>query len=126
MAVLQKLFMSVMVLLCMYFVVVDGAIATATYYNPPYTHKKSGVMIAAASKELWNNRAVCGKRYRVKCLGATNRRAPYPCKPKNEIEITIVDLCPGCKGLSIDLSREAFGVIAALSAGRIDIQLLPL
>ncbi len=41
--------------------------------------------------------------------------------PQAEITIRVVDLCPECPAGDIDLSPEAFGRIAALSAGRVPI-----
>ncbi len=41
--------------------------------------------------------------------------------PKAEITIRIVDLCPECPAGNIDLSPDAFGRIADLSAGRVPI-----
>ncbi|KAJ7942841.1 EG45-like domain containing protein [Quillaja saponaria] len=80
-------------------------------------------MTAAASHAIWNNRGACGTKLRVKCLGATNRRASYPCNTKNEVIVDVVDYCPSCGG-TIDLSRDAFSSIASLSAGRINIDLV--
>ncbi|KAG0471852.1 hypothetical protein HPP92_016398 [Vanilla planifolia] len=77
-------------------------------------------MIAAASDAIWDNRAACGRRYRVTCIGATNQ-VPYPCNG-NSVDVTIVDYCPppGCRA-TIDLSQEAFSAIANLDAGNIRI-----
>lgn len=77
-------------------------------------------MIAAASDAIWGNRAACGKRYRVTCTGATNQGVPQPCKGTSVV-VKIVDYCPpGCRG-TIDLSQEAFAVIANPDAGKIKI-----
>ncbi|XP_021639606.2 EG45-like domain containing protein [Hevea brasiliensis] len=107
-----------------------AAEGTATYYTPPYVpsacygYENKGVMIAAASDALWNNRAACGKRYRVRCIGATNQGIPQPCK-SGSVVVTIVDYCPpGCQG-TIDLSQEAFSQIADPNAGKIRIQYTP-
>ncbi|KAK9932004.1 hypothetical protein M0R45_019255 [Rubus argutus] len=100
---------------------------TATFYTPPYVpsscngYENDGVMIAAASNAIWDNRAACGRRYRVKCTGATNQGVPKPCKG-NSVVVKIVDFCPpGCRG-TIDLSREAFAAIANPDAGKIKIE----
>lgn len=78
-------------------------------------------MIAAASDVIWNNRAACGRRYRVRCLGPTNQGVPQPCRG-NGVEVQIVDYCPaGCRG-TIDLSQEAFSQIADPNAGKIRIE----
>ncbi|XP_077216649.1 EG45-like domain containing protein [Tasmannia lanceolata] len=80
-----------------------------------------GVMIAAASNAIWDNRAACGRRYRVKCLGPTNQGDLHPCRGSGTVEVTIVDYCPaGCRG-TIDLSQEAFASIADPDAGKIRI-----
>ncbi|CAK9142912.1 unnamed protein product [Ilex paraguariensis] len=98
---------------------------TATFYTPPYFpsscdgNKDEGVMIAAASDAIWDNRAACGRRYNVKCIGATNKGVSHPCNG-NSVVVKIVDYCPspGCQG-TIDLSKEAFASIANTDAGKI-------
>ncbi|OMO72510.1 hypothetical protein COLO4_27600 [Corchorus olitorius] len=100
---------------------------TATFYEPPYQpsacygdKKINGVMIAAASDAIWDGGAACGKKYKVKCIGATNE-SPHPCKGKDHVVVKIVDYCPsGCEG-TIDLSQEAFKAIADPDAGKIKI-----
>jgi expansin len=42
-----------------------------------------------------------------------------------EIIVRVVDRCPGCKPGGLDLSREAFALLAPHSAGRIPIRWLP-
>lgn len=77
-------------------------------------------MIAAASDVIWGNRVACGRRYRVTCIGATNQGVPKPCNGKS-VDVKIVDYCPpGCRG-TIDLSQEAFAMIANPVAGKIKI-----
>ena len=78
-------------------------------------------MIAAANSGLFANRAACGTRYRVTCTGPTNGGIPQPCTG-NSVDVTIVDLCPGCASNQIDLSQEAFAVIANRDARRINIE----
>ncbi|MQM20167.1 hypothetical protein Taro_053182 [Colocasia esculenta] len=99
---------------------------TATFYTPPYVpsscygYADNGVMIAAASDVIWNNRAACGRRYRVTCTGPTNQGVPQPCTGASVV-VKIVDYCPpGCQG-TIDLSQEAFRTIANPDAGKIRI-----
>ncbi|KAK1551027.1 hypothetical protein Q3G72_028813 [Acer saccharum] len=88
---------------------------TATFYTPPYV---------PASYAIWNNGAVCNKSYRIKCTGATNQGIPQPCKG-GTVVVKIVDLCPsGCQG-TIDLSKEAFSMIANPDAGKIKIEYNP-
>uniref|UniRef100_A0A1D1ZAX8 EG45-like domain containing protein n=1 Tax=Anthurium amnicola TaxID=1678845 RepID=A0A1D1ZAX8_9ARAE len=102
----------------------------ATFYTPPYVpsscygFQDRGVMIAAASDAIWDNRAACGRRYRVRCTGGTND-VPHPCRGRS-VDVTIVDYCPpGCRG-TIDLSREAFAIIGNPDAGRIQIDYTPI
>ncbi|KDP34255.1 hypothetical protein JCGZ_07826 [Jatropha curcas] len=71
-----------------------AAEGTATFYNhyvPSYCYGNAnkGVMIAAASDAIWNNGAACGRKYRVRCTGATNN-GPPPCKG-GSVDVTIVD-----------------------------------
>ncbi|KAM0943108.1 putative EG45-like domain containing protein, plant [Dioscorea sansibarensis] len=103
-----------------------AASGIATYYTPPYTpsscygYEDKGVMIAAASDAIWDNRAACGRRYSVTCTGPTNQGVPQPCKGTSVV-VTVVDYCPpGCQG-TIDLSQEAFSIIADPDAGKINI-----
>ncbi|KAF9613719.1 hypothetical protein IFM89_010161 [Coptis chinensis] len=107
--------------------VVTAVPGTATYYTPPYVpsscygFQDNGVMIAAASDAIWNNRAACGRRYSVRCTGRTNLGVLQPCRPSS-VTVTIVDYCPpGCRG-TIDLSQEAFAMIADPNAGKIQIE----
>ncbi|KAL0404404.1 UNVERIFIED_CONTAM: EG45-like domain containing protein [Sesamum radiatum] len=100
---------------------------TATYYTPPYVpsscdgYQNEGVMIAAASDAIWDNKAACGRSYKVTCTGATNKGVPHPCTGQSVV-VRIVDYCPpGCRG-TIDLSQEAFSIIANPDAGKVNIQ----
>jgi hypothetical protein len=80
-----------------------------------------GTTIAAASEVFWDGGAACGDRYVVTCTGATNQGVPHPCTGRS-VTVKIVDLCPaGCRG-TIDLSQEAFAVIADPDAGKIQIE----
>ncbi|WCJ30200.1 EG45-like domain containing protein [Euphorbia peplus] len=104
-----------------------AAQGTSTFYTPPYVpsscygFEDKGVMIAAASDAIWNNRAACGKRYSVTCTGPTNQGVPEPCTGRSVV-VTIVDYCPpGCQG-TIDLSQEAFAQIANPDAGKVNIE----
>nr|GMD90143.1 EG45-like domain containing protein [Ipomoea batatas] len=111
------------------FVAMASALSgTATFYTPPYVpsscygFKDEGTMIAAASDPIFNNRGACGKRFRVRCSGPTNAGVPQPCTGQ-EVVVKIVDLCPspGCQA-TIDLSQEAFSIIADPNAGKINIE----
>nr|XP_048336324.1 EG45-like domain containing protein [Ziziphus jujuba var. spinosa] len=69
-----------------------------------YGYQDNGVMIAAASDAIWNNRRACGRMYRVRCTGATNQGVPQPCRGDgNGVVVKIVDYCPppGCHVLEI-------------------------
>ncbi|PIA51769.1 hypothetical protein AQUCO_01100562v1 [Aquilegia coerulea] len=107
--------------------VVSAIPGTATFYDhyvpsACYGNKNNGVMIAAASDVFWYNKAACGKMYHVRCTGSTNG-VPHPCRG-NGVTVKIVDYCPGCGG-TIDLSKEAFAMIADPIAGRINVDYTP-
>jgi hypothetical protein len=75
-------------------------------------------MIAAASDVFWNGGAACGQQYVVTCTGPTNQGVPQPCTGQS-VTVKIVDHCPsGCAG-TIDLSQEAFAIIANPDAGKV-------
>ncbi|XWS17903.1 hypothetical protein CRYUN_Cryun33cG0108500 [Craigia yunnanensis] len=100
---------------------------TATFYTPPYTpsacygYEEQGIMIAAASDEIWNDGRGCGQMYQVTCISGTNEGTPYPCWGSGTVEVKIVDRCPaGCRG-TIDLSQQAFASIADPDSGVINI-----
>ncbi|CAK9184496.1 unnamed protein product [Ilex paraguariensis] len=99
---------------------------SATYYDPPYypsacfpNQQNGDSNVAGASNVLWNNRAACGRRYRVRCTGANNL-FPRPCTGAT-VDVKIVDYCSKCNG-TINLSRDAFSKIADLKAGNIRIE----
>ncbi|KAM6579610.1 hypothetical protein CsatA_003384 [Cannabis sativa] len=102
---------------------------TATFYTPPYTpsacngFEEEGVMIAAASEAIWDDKGACGRMYKVRCIGGTNQGVSNPCRGGGSIVVKIVDLCPapGCRG-TIDLSQEAFAMIADPNEGKINIK----
>lgn len=76
-------------------------------------------MIAAASDAIWDNRAACGRNYRVTCTGGTNA-VPNPCR--GSVVVKVVDYCPpGCRG-TIDLSQEAFAIMGNPDAGVVNIE----
>ncbi|KAD4178041.1 hypothetical protein E3N88_28446 [Mikania micrantha] len=107
--------------------VANATAGQATFYTPPYVpsacfgYDDYGDMILAANYQLYNGGAVCGTRYRVTCTGGTNDGVPQPCTGSS-VDVTIVDLCPGCDPNQIDLSQEAFAMIANPDAGRINIE----
>ncbi|XP_062079760.1 EG45-like domain containing protein [Humulus lupulus] len=122
---MRVLVVCVGMLICQ-FLVAFAHKGTATFYTPPYTlsacngKKEEGVLIAAASEAMWDDKAACGRRYRVRCIGATNHDG-NPCRG-GSVVVKIVDFCPsGCQG-TIDLSQEAFAMIADPDAGKIKIK----
>ncbi|XP_019177896.1 PREDICTED: EG45-like domain containing protein [Ipomoea nil] len=114
-------------LVAMSLVVMASAISgTATFYTPPYVpsacygFQEQGTLIAAASDPIYANGGACGRMYRVRCTGPTNAGVPQPCR--GEVTVKIVDRCPspGCQA-TIDLSQEAFAIIADPNAGKVNI-----
>ncbi|PON42165.1 Expansin, partial [Parasponia andersonii] len=101
---------------------------TATFYNRPYTpsacfgYEDHGPLVAGVSNELWNNGEACGRTIGVMCTGATNL-APQSCIEGTDIAVVveITDHCPKCSS-TINLSEDAFSVIANPDAGRIWIE----
>ncbi|KAM6552887.1 hypothetical protein CsatB_013649 [Cannabis sativa] len=85
--------------------------------------EEEGVMIAAASEAIWDDKGACGRMYKVRCIGGTNQGVSNPCRGGGSIVVKIVDLCPapGCRG-TIDLSQEAFAMIADPNEGKINIK----
>ena len=66
------------------------------------------LMVAAMNAPDYNNSAVCGEYVHV-----------YG--PNGSVTVRIVDLCPGCASGDLDLSEEAFALIAPLPRGRVPI-----
>lgn len=86
--------------------------------NACYNNVDQGKIIAAASDDVWDGGAACGRMYSVTCTGATNQGVPQPCTGAS-VTVKIVDYCPaGCQG-TLDLSQEAFSQIADVNAGKI-------
>ncbi|KAJ0986640.1 hypothetical protein J5N97_004996 [Dioscorea zingiberensis] len=83
-----------------------------------------GVMIAAASGELFDGGDACGEIIPSEMLGSDQRwLVPHPCRGSGTVVVKVVDLCPsGCQG-TIDLSQEAFAKIADPDAGKIKISI---
>jgi expansin (peptidoglycan-binding protein) len=85
-----------------------------TYYdatgagNCSFDPSPGDLLVAALNAPDYAHAAWCGA-----CLAVTG--------PLGEVIVRIVDQCPGCKHGDLDLSREAFARIAALSAGRVAI-----
>ena len=85
----------------------------ATYYDADGTGAcgfpaSNDFMVAAINDEQYS-KANCGR-----CIEVTG--------PSGKVVVRIVDKCPGCSFGDVDLSQTAFGKIAKLSAGRIDIK----
>ncbi|XP_047333525.1 EG45-like domain containing protein [Impatiens glandulifera] len=99
-----------------------GKASYYTDYTPSscYGFENQGTLIAAANRALFNNKAACGRRYRVTCTGRTNQGVLQPCRG-GSVTVKIVDLCPGCAADQLDLSKEAFSAIADPNAGLINI-----
>lgn len=84
-----------------------------TYYDADGTGNCSfeadpGRMVAAMNAADYAGAAWCGACIRVS-------------GPDGDVTVRIVDQCPGCAQGDVDLSREAFALIAPLSAGRVAI-----
>jgi expansin (peptidoglycan-binding protein) len=86
----------------------------ATYYDATgagacsFDPSPADLMVAAMNAQEYENAAVCGAYVHV--LG-----------PQGEVTVRIVDLCPECLAGHLDLSREAFALIAPLPLGRVAI-----
>lgn len=85
----------------------------ATYYDANGTGAcgfpaSNDFMVAAINDEQYS-KTNCGR-----CIEVTG--------PLGKTVVRIVDKCPGCSFGDVDLSQTAFGKIAKLSAGRIDIK----
>jgi expansin (peptidoglycan-binding protein) len=90
-----------------------GETGQATYYDADGTGACSfaattDFLIAAMNETDYGNATWCGG-----CVDVTG--------PNGDVVVRIVDECPGCSQGSLDLSETAFGMIAPLSAGRVDI-----
>ncbi|KAK5775355.1 putative EG45-like domain containing protein 1 [Gossypium arboreum] len=83
-----------------------------------FENQDQGKMIAAIGDALWHNGTVCEKMFTVKCMGPRNP-VPLPCTGKS-VTIKIIDYYPGCPS-TIDLSQEAFTIIANPVAGIINV-----
>ncbi|KAI0745528.1 RlpA-like double-psi beta-barrel-protein domain-containing protein-containing protein [Earliella scabrosa] len=84
--------------------------ATATYYLPSGAFGACGTqhqnfeLVAALSPPEYAAGANCGRRIRVSYQGRS-------------VDVTVVDLCPGCQSGHIDLSQGAFQQLADLGLG---------
>ncbi|XP_052199861.1 EG45-like domain containing protein [Diospyros lotus] len=93
-----------------------AATGTATFYYAvgigACGTNLNGGNVAAACGGLWENGAACNKKYSVTCTGG-------PCK-SGSVTVTILDRCSSSD--TLDLSSDAFAVIADPAAGRINIE----
>ncbi len=85
-----------------------------TYYNADgsgncsFDASPNDLMVAAMNDPDYAGSALCGA-----CATVTG--------PKGQVTVRIVDRCPECKHGDLDLSPQAFGKIADMSAGRVSI-----
>jgi expansin (peptidoglycan-binding protein) len=104
---------------------------TATHYDAKGTGQCSfdasgDGMVAAINGEDYDHAAWCGA-----CLAVSGAASRHPgdgslsgfgAGPDNEIVVRVVDQCPRCKKGDLDLSREAFALLAPMATGRIPIK----
>lgn len=88
----------------------------ATYYdfadgsgNCSFPATPNDLRVAAMNATDYAGSAGCGS-----CVRITG--------PDGEVDVRIVDQCPECATGDVDLSPEAFAQVAALEAGRVDIE----
>jgi expansin (peptidoglycan-binding protein) len=86
----------------------------ATYYDATgagacsFDPSPNDLDVTAMNEHEWATSAVCGE-----CIAVTG--------PNGKVTVRVVDECPGCATGQLDLSKQAFASIAALSAGRVNI-----
>lgn len=87
----------------------------ATYYDATgagacsFDPSPNDLMVTALNADEYENALYCGAYVAVK-------------GPKGSVTVRIVDLCPGCQAGHLDLSWEAFGVVAEIPQGRVPIE----
>ncbi|KAJ1691272.1 hypothetical protein LUZ63_015427 [Rhynchospora breviuscula] len=108
---------------------VQGDIATAAFYGPPYIPTQCNGnsqdqfppnnLFASVSDALWDNGAACGRKYIVRCLSGTGDK---PCKQGN-IVVQVVDKCPQnpCRATLL-LSRDAFNALSRSPTSKLNIE----
>jgi expansin (peptidoglycan-binding protein) len=90
----------------------------ATFYdatgagNCSFDPSPNDLMVAAMNAAQYDNSAVCGE-----CVAVTG--------PMGTVTVRIVDQCPGCESGHLDLSAQAFAMIAMPSQGRVSITWQP-
>ncbi|WZZ70133.1 hypothetical protein YC2023_081503 [Brassica napus] len=112
--------------------IAEAAQGRAVFYDPPYTsaYIKSAcygnqyeTMVTGVRNNLWQGSRACGRRYRVRCIGPTYN-FPRACTGRSVI-VKVVDLCrEPCNG-DLNLSRDAFRVIANTDAGNVRVEYTP-
>ncbi|XP_024016465.1 EG45-like domain containing protein 2 isoform X2 [Eutrema salsugineum] len=108
--------------------IVEAAQGRAVYYNPPYTRsacsgRQYETMVVGLKSNLYQGGRACGRRYRVRCIGATYN-FPGACTGRTVV-VKVVDFCrEPCNG-DLNLSRDAFQVIANTNAGNIRVEYTP-
>ena len=98
----------------------SGDAATGTVYSGQATYYAADGTGACGFKATPNDldvAAMNGSQYKKSWCG----QCVLVTGPNGMVKVRIVDLCPGCAYGGLDLSEEAFGAIAALSAGRVKI-----
>ncbi|CAH2051308.1 unnamed protein product [Thlaspi arvense] len=109
--------------------IAEAAQGRAVYYDPPYTRsacygRQYETMVVGVRTNLWQGSRACGRRYRVRCLGATYNY-PGACTGRTVV-VKVVDFCrEPCNG-DLNLSRDAFRVIANTDAGNIRVEYTPM
>ncbi|KAI6680597.1 hypothetical protein NL676_034478 [Syzygium grande] len=108
----------VLMVVCILLGLVSEGVAApgnATFYvphKPSDCHgvKEPGPMVVAAGNPIWNNGAICGKKFNVTCIGPPSIGKKFPCK--GSVIVTVVDRCalPQCH-TTFELSRPAFDKI---------------
>ncbi|KAJ5078430.1 hypothetical protein M0811_04755 [Anaeramoeba ignava] len=73
------------------------------------------LLVAALNQPDWDGSNNCGRCAKI--------WGPYPDNPsyKNPVTVQIVDKCPECLSGDLDLSEDAFAMLAPMGDGRIDI-----
>ncbi|KAI7740277.1 hypothetical protein M8C21_025756 [Ambrosia artemisiifolia] len=77
-------------------------------------------MVAKVHISLFGNGRACGKRYRIRCTGGTNKAIRNACTGKT-IDVMVVDRCDTCWGYELVISQEAFAMIARPTLDRVNI-----
>ncbi|KAF2539328.1 hypothetical protein F2Q68_00020403 [Brassica cretica] len=108
--------------------IAEAAQGRAVFYDPPYTksacyENQYETMVTGVRNNLWQGSRACGRRYSVRCIGPTYN-FPGACTGRSVI-VKVVDFCrEPCNG-DLNLSRDAFRVIANTNAGNVRVQYTP-